>query len=70
MRMNSSQIEVLKIDGKNLKDVQNFTYLGTKISENKNTLTEINKILMNARRIFGSLSMPWKSNEIAVKKQN
>ena len=47
--------------------MDSFTYLGTKISKDGNSLTEIEERLKKERRTFGSLNNIWKSSKIAVK---
>ena len=66
MRMNKTSDKPLRLDNREIEDVQHFTYLGSKISQNGNSEDEIKERLTKARKAFGMLRNIWKSRKITT----
>ena len=53
------------IDGKHLEDVEDFTYLGTKVTTTGDYDQEINTRICKANQAFAMLKPVWKTNNLS-----
>ena len=67
MRLNTKIDRPLRIDGKELEDVDQFTYLGSKVTKEGGASEDIKSRLQKARSAFLSLNQVWKSSLYSVK---
>jgi hypothetical protein len=62
MRVCSEDVRKIVVDGFELKEVEQFTYLGSKISRTDGTEEDILARIQKARASFASSSQIWKSS--------
>ena len=55
----------IEVDGQQLKQTNNFVYLGGSISSNEGSETDIQRRLVIPRNIFQNLNQVWISKDIA-----
>ena len=67
MRLNAKIERPIKIDGEELEEVDEFTYLGSKVTKEGGASEDIKARLQKARGAFLSLSQVWKSSLYSVK---
>ena len=67
MRLNAKIEREIKIDGQELEEVDQFTYLGSKVTNEGGASEDIKARLQKARGAFLSLSQVWKSSLYSVK---
>ena len=67
MRLNTKIDRPLRIDGQELEDVDQFTYLGSKVTKEGGASEDIKSRLQKARSAFLSLNQVWKSSLYSVK---
>ena len=67
MRMNSRTNEPIKLQGENIEEVEEFTYLGYKITADGSSEREIRAMLPKAGQAFATLRNVWKSGKIRRK---
>ena len=61
--LNDSQVEC---DGKPLEDVNNFMYLGSKLSNNGDSIVDIKARISKANQSFAMLRNIWRSKVIKI----
>ena len=67
MRMNARVQENIKLNGDEIKEVYDFTYLGSKMSNTGDGEVEIRARLAKASQAFASLRSTWKARNIRLK---
>ena len=67
MRMNSRTNEPIKLQGENIEKVEEFTYLGSKMTADGSSEREIRARLSKADQAFATLRNIWKSGKICQK---
>lgn len=67
LRINNKQEEPLRIEGQIVEDVDEFTYLGSKISKSGGTGEDIRARIGKAQHAFKTLRPVWRSTAISVK---
>ena len=67
MRFNVTSSNKLKVDGKEIKQVDKFIYLGSVVSTEDSTRKDIKNRLSKARTAFHKLRPIWKSNNYSRK---
>ena len=67
MRSSNIQQDPILIEGRDIEDVDEFVYLGSKISKTGGTDEDINARIKKARQAFAILHMVWKSTAISTK---
>jgi hypothetical protein len=67
MRINIRLDSQIRIDGLLLKEVNEFTYLGSKVTKESGASEKIKSRLQKTRNAFLSLSQVWKSSLYSVK---
>ena len=67
MRMNARVQENIKLNGDEIEEVDDFTYLGSKMSNTGNGEVEIRARLAKASQAFVSLRSTWKARNIRLK---
>ena len=67
MRMNHRPDTPIILHGKVVEEVNEFTYLGSKMTTDGDTESEINARLSKAGPAFASLKNIWKSKKISLK---
>ena len=67
MRLNPRIDRPIRIDGQQLEDVNEFTYLGSKVTREGGTSEDIKCRLQEARSAFLSLNQVWKPSLYNVK---
>ena len=67
MRMNARVQENIKLNGDDIEEVDDFTYLGSKMSNTGDGEVEIRARLTKASQAFASLRSPWKARNIRLK---
>ena len=67
MRMNARVQENIKLNGDEIEEVDNFTYLGSKMSNTGDGEVEIRARLAKASQAFASLRSTWKARNIRLK---
>ena len=67
MRMNNRSSEPVKLNGESVEEVTEFVYLGTKMTHDGDTTTEIYSRISRARQTFAILKNTWKSKNISTK---
>ena len=66
LRKNARTDESIHVNGKTLEDVQEFNYLGSKITTDGDCMTEINSRISKAGQAFGMLRNIWKTNNLKL----
>ena len=66
LRKNARTDEPIQLNGKPLEDVQEFNYLGSKITTDGDCMTEINSRISKAGQAFGMLRNIWKTNNLSL----
>ena len=66
MRTDNNQQEPLTISGTEIEDVNDFTYLGSKISNKGGTDEDINTRIKKARQAFAMLKPVWRATTIST----
>ena len=66
LRKNARTDESIHVNGKTLEDVQEFNYLGSKITTDGNCMKEINSRISKAGQAFGMLRNIWKTNNLKL----
>ena len=66
-RMNSRTNEPIKLQEENIEEVEEFTYLGSKMTADGSSEREIRARLLKAGQPFATLRNTWKSGEIFKK---
>ena len=64
MRRNASNSEAITINGNDIKDVNDFIYLGATVSKTGGTNEDIRRRIGHARLAFHKLSKIWRSSQI------
>ena len=67
MRMNARVQENIKLNGDEIEEVDDFTYLGSKMSNTGDGEVEIRARLAKASQAFASLRSTWKARNIRLK---
>ena len=70
MRMNSRTNEPIKLQGENIEKVEEFTYLGSKMTADGSSERGIRARLSKAGQAFATLRNIWKSGKICQKTKN
>ena len=65
MRMNARVESPIKLNGEDIEEVDDFTYLGSKMSNTGDGEVEIRARLAKASQAFASLKSTWRSNNIS-----
>jgi hypothetical protein len=66
MKINEKSKEQITINNNTVEEVQDFNYLGSKISLDGNSETDVQSRISKARGTFASLKNIWKSNKIST----
>jgi hypothetical protein len=66
LRVNSNIIEALKIGDEAIETVDDFTYLGFKVTADRGELLDIEQRINNARDAFAKLKNVWSANNISL----
>ena len=66
MRMNARSDEKIKMQDEEIEEVTEFTYLGSKMSENGDSENEIRTRITKASQAFASLKNIWKCRNISI----
>ena len=66
MRMNTRVQENIKLNGDEIEEVDDFTYLGSKMSNTGDGEVEIRALLAKASQAFASLRSTWKARNIRL----
>ena len=67
LRINNQQEGPVTVSGKAVTDVDDFVYLGSKISQTGGTDEDIKARLKKARQAFAMLRPVWRANSISTK---
>ena len=67
MRMNAKSTEAIHLHGNAVEEVNNFTYLGSKLTINGSCDEEIQARISKASQAFGMLKNTWKARTISLK---
>ena len=67
LRINNQQEGPVTVSGKAVTDVDDFVYLGSKITQTEGTNEEIKARLKKARQAFAMLRPVWRANSISTK---
>ena len=67
MKMNTNNSEPVIINNQNIEEVDEFTYLGSKVSTDGDSDEDVQARLAKANQAFGSLNAVWKSKQLRVK---
>jgi hypothetical protein len=62
MIINVKEERPIRLDAKDLEDVQDFTYLGSKVNRTGGTSEDISSRLQKARSSFIAVQQVWKSS--------
>ena len=66
LRKNTRVNDPVMIDGKHLEDVEDFTYLGTKVTTTSDCIQEINTRISKANQAFVMLNPVWRTTNPGV----
>ena len=67
MKMNTNNSEPVIINNQHIEEVDEFTYLGSKVSTDGDSGKDVQARLAKANQAFGSLNAVWKSKQLRVK---
>ena len=67
LRLNNRKMEPVKLEGKDIEDVDEFTYLGAVVSKEGGGGKDMDSRLNKARAAFTKLNKVWNSNQISRK---
>ena len=67
LRTSCSTTEPITINGTDIEEVAEFTYLGTKVTTDGDSEIEVTVRISKARGVFTSLKSIWKSSSISIK---
>jgi hypothetical protein len=67
MRINTSKMEKVKINGKEVEDVNEYRYLGSIVMEGGGTDKDVNCRIKMANATFVQLYRIWRSKNIRMK---
>ena len=67
MRLNNRKMEPVKLEGKDIEDVDEFTYLGAVVSKEGGGGKDMDSRLNKAKAAFTKLNKVWNSNQISRK---
>ncbi|RUS74162.1 hypothetical protein EGW08_018077 [Elysia chlorotica] len=67
MRINEKQANTLHLEGKNIKEVDKFTYLGSVVDKHGGTEEDIKSRTNKARFAFNSLRPIWNSSALSIR---
>ena len=67
MKMNTNNSEPVIINNQHIEEVDEFTYLGSKVSTDRDSGKDVQARLAKANKAFGSLNAVWKSKQLRVK---
>ena len=67
MKMNTNNSEPVIINNQYIEEVDEFTYLGSKVSTDGDSGKDVQTRLAKANQAFGSLNAVWKSKQLRVK---
>ena len=70
MRVNNNRQEAIQLQGKEIKEADSFTYLGSEVSKYGGTDEDIRKRINKARRAFNTLRPIWRATSLSLQKQN
>ena len=66
MRMNARSSEAIHLNENIIEEVDEFTYLGSKLTTNGSCEAEINTRISKASQTFGMLKNTWKARNISL----
>ena len=61
--MNSEKNDAVQLDGKDIEDVDEFTYLGAIVSKDGGGGNDMNSRIYKARIVFKKLNKVWRSKQ-------
>ena len=67
LRVNANNQQPIQIYGEDIDDVQDFTYLGSKMTADGNVEIEVKVRIRKARHAFSLLRQTWKSRKLSTK---
>ena len=67
MKVNTKDRRNIRINGENIEDVKEFTYLGSIISQDGGAFSDVKSRIHKANAVFIQLYPLWKSREITTK---
>ena len=67
MKVNTNSSEPIIINNQHIEEVDKFTYLGSKVSTDRDSGKDVQARLAKANQAFGSLNAVWKSKQLSVK---
>ena len=67
MKMNTNNSDPVIINNQHIEEVDEFTYLGSKVSANGDSGKDVQARLAKANQAFDSLNAVWKSKQLRVK---
>ena len=65
--MNSRTEAAIVLNGEEIEDIEDFTYLGSKMTTSGDTEKEIRTRISKASQAFATLRSPWRSRNISTK---
>jgi len=66
MRTNTTNNNLIRVNGKTLEDVEEFVYLGSKLSLDGDCHLEINARISKASQAYAMLRSIWRANSLSV----
>ena len=66
MRVNNNRQEVIKLQGKEIKEADSFTYLGSVTSKDGETDEDIRNRISKARHAFNTLRPIWRATSLSL----
>ena len=69
LRKNTTNNNPIMVNGNPLEDVQEFTYLGSKVTSDGDCIQEINARISKANQAFAMLRTIWRSTGLNIKKK-
>ena len=70
MRVNNNWQEAIQLQGKEIKEADSFTYLGSVVSKDGGTDEDIKKRINKARHAFNTLRPIWRATSFSLQNKN